>query len=248
MPKDLFSERAESYSKYRPGYPRELFDYILSYVQERNLVWDCATGNGQAATILADYFDKVLATDISTAQLSNAIRKPNIFYIERPAEQTDFEANLFDLITVAQAYHWLDWDKFHTEATRVGKPNAVVAIWTYNLLRSNENAINDIIDHFYRDITGPYWDNSRKYVESGYDNIPFEFESLPSKTFSFELNYTMENLLGYLNTWSGVQAYIKQTGESPLHLITKDLFSVWPPEETRVFNFPISLKLGRIIK
>jgi hypothetical protein len=248
MPKDLFSEQSEAYFKYRPGYPVELFEYILGYVQDRKLAWDCATGNGQAATILANYFDKVMATDISTAQLNNAIRKPNITYIKAFAEKTGFEANSFDLITVAQAYHWLDWDKFYSEATRVGKSNAVVAIWTYNLIRSDENAINNIIEHFYHDITGPYWDSARRHVDEGYDNIPFAFAPLPSKTFNIQWVYTREELLGYLNTWSALQTYIKQKGESPLPLISEALYDKWGTDETRVFNFPLSLKLGRIIK
>jgi hypothetical protein len=91
MAKDLFSEQSEAYAKYRPGYAAELFEYIFGFVQGRNAAWDCATVNGQAATILADNFKTVLATDIISAQLQNAIYKPNISYIVAPAERTDFE-------------------------------------------------------------------------------------------------------------------------------------------------------------
>ena len=64
---------------------------------------------------------KVEATDISEAQLSKAVQKENIHYQISPAEKTPFADNTFDLITVATAYHWLNWDEFHKEATRVGK-------------------------------------------------------------------------------------------------------------------------------
>ena len=248
MAKDLFSEQSEAYSKYRPGYPAELFEYILTFVQGRNTAWDCATGNGQAATILSHHFERVIATDISSEQLHNAIFKPNISYIKAPAEQTDFKENLFDLITVAQAYHWLNWDAFYSEATRVGKKNGVVAIWTYNLIRSEKEALNNLIEHFYYDITGPYWDSARKYVEKGYQSIPFDFAPLPSKTFTIELSYTKEQLLGYLSTWSGVRSYIKQTGISPIPLIIEDLDRIWNASEPILFYFPLSLKIGRIIK
>ena len=53
MAKDLFSKQSESYAKYRPDYPPELFNYILQFVSERKSAWDCATGNGQAAALLA---------------------------------------------------------------------------------------------------------------------------------------------------------------------------------------------------
>ena len=133
MAKDLFSEQSKIYARFRPTYPKELFYYILQFVEERKTAWDCATGNGQAAKVLADYFEKVEASDISQAQINNAVRKPNIQYHICPAEQTAFADNSFDLITVAQAYHWLNWKKFHDEATRVGKPNAVIAVWAYYL-------------------------------------------------------------------------------------------------------------------
>ncbi|MGZ5191844.1 MAG: class I SAM-dependent methyltransferase, partial [Flavisolibacter sp.] len=64
MPKDLFSGHSKDYAKYRPGYPKSLFDYILQFVDKKDKAWDCATGNGQAAVVLADHFNKVEATDI----------------------------------------------------------------------------------------------------------------------------------------------------------------------------------------
>jgi hypothetical protein len=51
MPKDLFSNHASLYSKFRPSYPQELYDYVLSFVENRNKAWDCATGNGQVAVV-----------------------------------------------------------------------------------------------------------------------------------------------------------------------------------------------------
>src|SRR3954468_4081905 len=102
MAKDLFSKQSDVYAKFRPTYPKELFEYILSFVQQRNSAWDCATGNGQAAVMLSDYFKNVEATDISEAQLANAVQKENINYRISPAEQTPFDDNTFDLVTVAQ--------------------------------------------------------------------------------------------------------------------------------------------------
>ncbi len=70
--KDNFSRQAAGYARYRPSYPPELFDFILSYVKERTIAWDCATGNGQTAIVLAGLFEKVYATDISRKQLDQA--------------------------------------------------------------------------------------------------------------------------------------------------------------------------------
>jgi ubiquinone/menaquinone biosynthesis C-methylase UbiE len=248
MPKDLFSERSQLYAKYRPTYPQELYDYILQFVEQREHAWDCATGNGQAANVLANYFKKVEASDISEAQLKNAIQRPNIQYHVAPAELTPFPNGTFDLITVAQAYHWLQWKEFYMEATRVGKPNAIVAVWTYNLFRCEDENVNAVIDHFYWDIAGPYWDAERKYVEEGYRTVKFDFDPLPSKDFEIKRSWTKEEFKGYLSTWSGVQLYMKKVGSSPLPLIEDDLDRIWNDTEQKSFRFPLFLRIGRIRK
>src|SRR5687768_17493951 len=97
--KDNFSKQASDYAIYRPDYPNELFDFLLPLVNEKNCAWDCATGNGQVATVLADYFTTVKATDISAKQLENAVQKSNIEYSIQPAEKTNFSNQHFDLIT-----------------------------------------------------------------------------------------------------------------------------------------------------
>ena len=54
--KDRFSGHAAEYALYRPHYPKELFQYLASLAPNRDAAWDCATGNGQAAEMLAEYF------------------------------------------------------------------------------------------------------------------------------------------------------------------------------------------------
>jgi ubiquinone/menaquinone biosynthesis C-methylase UbiE len=248
MAKDLFSEQSKLYAQFRPTYPQELFDYILKFVEERKTAWDCATGNGQAATVLAEYFEKVEASDISEAQINNAVRSENIEYHICPAETTPFPGNSFDLITVAQAYHWLNWKEFYKEATRVGKPNAIVAIWTYSTLFSNDEKLNVLIQHFYRDITGPYWDKERKYVDEEYSTVDFDFEELPSQKFQTIVKWNKEQLKGFFQSWSAVRNYIKTNNQNPVDLVKEDLDTVWSEEEPKEFYFPIFLRIGRIVK
>jgi ubiquinone/menaquinone biosynthesis C-methylase UbiE len=114
--KDLFSKQAATYAQFRPTYPTRLFDFILQNVENKQIAWDCATGNGQAAKVLAEHFEQVFATDMSQKQIDNAAQADNIVYSVSKAEVTDFADNTFDLITVAQAVHWFDlegiWGEF----------------------------------------------------------------------------------------------------------------------------------------
>ena len=248
MAKDLFSQQSKTYARYRPSYPPELFEYLLQFVEERNCAWDCATGNGQAAVILSNYFKLVEATDLSEAQIKNAIQGDHIHYQVGPAEKTSFQDNSFDLITVAQAYHWINWNEFQKEATRVGKPNAVIAVWAYNLFTSDDDELNRLLKRFYFDIVGPYWDAERKYVDENYTTIPFHFTPLPSKIFETRLAWQKDDFVGYLSSWSSVQHYIDQNKSSPLDLVVNDLDRIWDNDEVKQISFPIFLRIGRNLK
>lgn len=248
MSKDRFSEQARSYALYRPVYPKELFDYIVSFVKEKNIAWDCATGNGQSALPLSNYFKKLIASDISQKQLEQAPAKGNIEYVLCAAEETPFAEDSFDLITISQAFHWMNQEKFHAEAYRVGKNECVVAIWMYDLISSKEEELNSFIRYFYKNTTGPYWDAERKHIDDHYANVLFDFESLPVKDFSIEINFTPEQLLGYFSTWSATQNFIKANGYSPVDEIKEELQSIWKDDILKPFYFPLVLKLGKITK
>ena len=248
MAKDLFSKQSDLYARYRPTYPKELYEYILSFVKEKNTVWDCATGNGQAAVVLADHFKKVIATDISAAQIEKATLKENIEYLVCPAESTLFADNTFDLVTVAQAYHWIKWAEFRKEATRVCKPKAIIAIWTYNRNKIGDKKIDDAIFSFYENVTKPFWDYERKYVEELYETVEFDYELLPVKDFETTLNWQREDMIGYISSWSAIQKYIKVNGHSPIPVIKEEINKLWPEGEVKKVSFPIYLKLGRVVK
>jgi SAM-dependent methyltransferase len=249
MSKDLFSTQAKLYAKYRPNYPPELIHYILDFVEVKNAAWDCATGNGQAAGLLSPFFRKIEATDISEKQLQQATSYNNVFYSVSTAESTSFPDNSFDLIAVAQAYHWFNFTRFHAEATRVAKPGAVIAAWGYSLLQSDNEQLDDLIKYFYVDVTGEYWDNERKYVDLHYETVTFDFDPLPSKDFFIEVKWNRDDLLGYFNTWSSVQNFIKATGNSPIHELKKRLYDICKdPYVLYDFSFPVFLRIGRIAK
>src|SRR5690606_19344990 len=94
-----------------------------------------------------------------------------------------FEDNSFDLITVAQAVHWFEIDKFNEEVKRVGKPNSLIALIGYELC-SISPEIDKIIRYFYEDIIGKYWDPERKHLQSQYQYIPFPFKELETPSIN----------------------------------------------------------------
>ena len=248
MAKDLFSKQADLYARYRPTYPKELYEYIFSFVNEKNTAWDCATGNGQAAVVLSEYFKKVIATDISATQIEKAAPKNNIEYLVCPAELTPLKENSIDLVTVAQAYHWIKWKEFRKEVTRVCKPGAIIAVWMYYNHNTGDERITEVVHDFYENITMPYWDYERKYVEEKYSTVEFDYELLPVKRFESILEWKREDLVGYISSWSAIQKFIKENGHSPVPIIEEKIKKLWTEGEVKMVTFPIYLKLGRVLK
>lgn len=245
--KDNFSTQADIYAKYRPGYPAALFEFILENVRERNTAWDCGTGNGQTAKILAKHFKQVYATDISEQQLSKAVTAPNIIYSIQPAEKTRFADNSFDLITVSQALHWFKLDLFYKEVGRLGRPGSWIAAWMYNLPRITP-VIDEIIgQQFYKEKIGTYWDPERKFVDEQYATIPFPFQEINCPILSMDLYWTLEDLMGYISSWSAVQKYIRAEGYSPLDELKIKLAPHWTNEATLI-TFPIYIRMGQVQK
>ena len=248
MAKDLFSDHSDLYVKYRPTAPKELYGYIYSFVKNFDTAWDCATGNGQAAVVLAEDFKKVIASDISEAQMSKAPLRDNIEYVHCSAESTPFDENSFDLVTVSQAYHWLNFAEFRKEVLRVAKEDAVIAIWTFHRHAVDDDDVNTAVRAFYKDVTEPYWEYERRFVDEKYETIEFDYEPLPSREFEAVLQWTRDDLLGYISTWSALRNYTKAYGGSLLPVIEKELRSLWPANEAKRVIFPVYLRIGRVKK
>ena len=242
--KDNFSNQASEYSKFRPTYPLELIEHIVSFVEKRETALDIATGNGQVAQKLSEYFETVYATDISEKQLLHAKQLLNVIYKKLPAEATDFDDSQFDLITVAQAIHWFDFDKFYPEIYRILKPNGVFAIIGYGLFKTNPNS-DKILENFYYNIVGPFWDAERKYLDENYQTIPFPLEELETLNFENKFTWSFEQLIGYLETWSAVEHYKAHNNQNPVDLIREELKMAWETSE-KVVTFPMRLRLGKL--
>src|SRR5215831_6553804 len=115
---DHFSTFANRYADFRPHYPAALFDYLATLAPRSTVVWDCAAGNGQASLDLAERFDRVIATDASPQQIASAKPHPKIDYRVAPAESSGLPDGSVGLVTVAQAVHWFNFEKFYAEVAR----------------------------------------------------------------------------------------------------------------------------------
>lgn len=243
----LFSKQAAEYSRYRFGYPAELYEYIASQCKSHELAWDCATGSGQAAVELADHFDRVIATDISQQQLGNAKQHPRVSYAACAAERSILDAKSADAVTVAQAIHWFDHDAFYSEVRRVVKPGGIIAVWSYHEAITKAE-VREVMRHYYFDVVGAYWADRVPLVEKKYETLPFPFEQIePPQQFSAKTVWSADDLIGYWQSWSSTQAFIAANGTNPIDMVKDDLYQAWGDKTERLeFSWPLALRIGRI--
>ena len=243
--KDLFSDQSLRYKQARPNYSLQIVEEILKHVPERHFAWDCGAGSGQFTQLLAPYFDHVVATDISEAQLQQAPYLENVSYQVQAAEQTSIAAYSIDLVTVAQAIHWFDFEKFYKEVKRVLKPQGVFAAVGYGLIQVQDAAINSLVQQLYFETLNGYWDAERCYIDELYQTIPFPFQEKPVPELHLEYQWTAQQLLSYLSTWSALKHYQDKNDDDPLQSISHALKAA--PENLDV-TFPVLLRVGTLEK
>lgn len=245
--RDHFSAVAAGYAAYRPGYPDALFSYLASLPSKRALAWDCGCGSGQATLGLAPYFARVIGTDASEAQLAKAPPHPRVEYRVARADQSGLEAATVDLVTVAQAIHWFDLEPFYAEVRRVAAPGGVLAAWVYPNAALDEPALNDVLQRFYRETVGPYWPPGRELAETGYRTLRFPFDELTPPAFEIVARWTLEELLGYVGSWSATARYVAALGHDPRGMLRATLTPHWGAPDTRQpVRWPLRLRVGRV--
>ena len=244
---ELFATVAREYATFRPGYPSELFAWLARISPSREAVWDCGCGSGQASVALAEHFAVVHATDVAPEQIAAAKPDPRVRYSVAPAEHSGLPADSVDLVTVAQALHWFDVNAFYAEARRVARPGAMLAVWNYPRPQFQDAELDRRFFAFYSDVVGPYWPPERRHIEAGYRTLPFPFEEIEAPEFGLELDWSLEQVTGYVRSWSATARYRKALQADPVPQLRDSLAAAWPGTGASVpIRMPLVLRVGRL--
>jgi SAM-dependent methyltransferase len=244
--KDHFSERAARYAAYRPHYPPVLADYLAAIAPARGIAWDAGCGSGQLSTLLGDRFDRVIATDASAAQIGGASPHPHVEYEVAPAEHTSIADSSVDLIAAAQAAHWFDLPRFYDEARRVARPGAAIALVAYGRTGEITPEVDAVIEELYAGVLGKWWPPERRHPESGYRHLDFPFPELDAPEVVMEADWTVDELIGYIGTWSAVRAMESADGPSAMEGFSERIRAAWGQAGWRRVTWPLAVRAGRI--
>ena len=205
--KTIFNALAEQYDAYRPHYPPQALSFLvtLADLDRSSDVVDIGTGTGRIARELAKYVRLVYAVDTANVmleqlQLASAEEGVNnIRTIEAPGEATGLQNESLDLVTLAQAFHWMDKASALKEASRLLKPQKpIVLLW---------NQVTNTKDHYYTEIVSLIKKYNSSY-KGGADILSVDFPdhinssklfgSIDRFTFPFETDYSIEEYVGFL--------------------------------------------------
>ena len=244
--RDHYGGHAADYRKFRPGYPESLFEQIFALSPGKSLAWDCGTGNGQVAVRLAQDFEQVWATDLSEKQLRQATPHPRVASRQAEAHQSGLPDASCSLVTVATAVHWFDHKPFYEEVRRVLTPEGVIAVWTYGPNLVAPDSLAQLVGELSASLDAD-WPPGIEWVQREYRDLPFPFAPLKLQPLQFTLDWSVEDLLGWISTWSAVHRHRKRTGKEPLDGVRERLESAWPgPSRRRIrLTFPLYYKVGR---
>nr|WP_199068267.1 class I SAM-dependent methyltransferase [Chromobacterium sp. ASV5] len=235
-----FGVYSDLYARYRPAYPEALYRWLLPLCPDTGRAWDCATGNGQTALRLGESFARVDATDISSAQLSEAQGHARVFYRECPAEVTPFDDACFDLVTVSQALHWFHHASFWPELARVLRPGGIFAAWGYHSCEVSPEV--DKATAILMAIIEPFWSSRCQLLWDGYRHAGCPLPQLAAPSFTIVSDWTLEQYLGFLNTMSASKLCKQALGENVLDDALLRIARAWGAQgELRQARFPLHL-------
>lgn len=163
-----FQDGGEHYHRVRPGYPVDCVDWLVP--PHARQAADIGAGTGKFTELLVQRGLDVTAIDPSAdmlEQLRSAL--PGVAAMEGTAEATGLADSAFDVVTVAQAWHWCDPLRASTEIWRILKPGGVLGLiwnqldtsvpWVHRLSRIMH--AGDVLKPDFRPPIGP------EFVELG---------------------------------------------------------------------------------
>src|SRR5262245_41254651 len=127
-----FDQCSQDYSRFRPDYPRALFDHIRSLwpPSEQAVIIDVGAGTGKASAPLVDRNASVISVEPSLAMIAEGRKSyPKLKYVCATSEEVPIQSKVADMVTAGQSFHWFDAPRTLAEFARILKPDGHVCVF-----------------------------------------------------------------------------------------------------------------------
>jgi len=241
-----FETGGASYDRFRPTYPPPLAEYLAALAPNRSLAVDVGCGTGQLSVLLAAHFERVSAFDASADQVANAAACGNTNYAVSAAEELPVQDATAALITAAQSAHWFDLPAFYEEVRRIAVPDAILALVTYCIPVLDGPGADRFEQLYWKDVYR-YWPPERVLIENEYRDLPFPFDELTPPRLDIVRDWTADELLGYVETWSASKRARADGQGGILDAFAAELRSLYGDNDAQHrITWPVRMRLGRV--
>jgi len=136
---ERFSDRADDYVRYRPGYPAGAVSAMLDGLGPPASVRaaDIGAGTGISARLLADRGASVIAVEPGDEMRRAATPHPHVTWTAGLAEATGLRSASVDLVLCAQSFHWFKPPPALAEFARILRPGGRLALMWNRRSRSD---------------------------------------------------------------------------------------------------------------
>jgi len=216
--RELFKGAAVDYARFRAGYPKEFFDYVMDYfhLDGKRKLLDLGCGTGQITISLAPYFEKAIGIDIDKDMLTEAKRQAekagvkNIKWLEKKAEDISSDLGFFRLASFGASFHWMEQDKVLAKVYEILEPNGglVIVSGSSSVWKNTEKELWKVK---CKEIIQKYLGPKRRAGNTFYSEPKEKFENIISRskfgtfdkwTHPYERKKTIEDIIGLLYTTS----------------------------------------------
>ena len=192
--------KQEDYSKYRPSYPKELFNFLVENYNLKNKdIVELGAGTGKFSKIVSKFCNKVYYVEPNIDMINKGKEYccdcNNIVYVNSSAENTKLHNEVADIVFAVQSFHWFDKSTVKDEVKRILKPNGYFAI----VWNDWEDENNEFSKEYFKYISD--WNTKltgRKYQHKNIDDRKSFFKEGMYDTYTFihSKEYDLEMLIG----------------------------------------------------
>ena len=206
----VFGEDAERYDRARPSYPSALVDDLVAWVGPGAKVVDVGCGTAKAAVLLARQGLSGVGVEphpsMAAVARRNLRRQPGWRVDVADFETWDPGSDdvPVDLVTCAQAWHWVDPEVGWDRAVTVLRPGGWLALW-WNWAESDPAPVDAALDAIYAEHgTELDFRRVRPDTDDDLDAAPPDVALGPpvDRRYPWVQSYTTEDLLDLLGTHS----------------------------------------------
>jgi SAM-dependent methyltransferase len=246
-PTERFSDRAETYAKYRPSYPDEMLQFLQTLVAPPAAVADVGSGTGILTQHLLKSGYDVWAVEPNEAMRTAAERilsgRPGFRSVRGTAEATTLKDRTVDLITCGQAFHWFDRVPTRSEFSRILKSDGLVAL-LWNERQEDASPINRAYDNLLKAMASDYQNVSHRRIAAEDIRAFFAPGEVQLRTFANSQTLDGDGFLGRLMSSSYVPN-LAQPGHQEIVEAAKKVFEDYKVGGKITFEYATKVYVGR---